>query len=170
SAQARKAKKGANNQQNNNVCSTGVVPPLKQNDNGNPTNKDPDTDTDTDTDTDLKENQERELHAPSDFLPPIGKFPITGDWTLGDGFVRQAAQWGINLGDEPGYTAVELQQLRDYWKCEGKVKHHIQWEQTFASSLKTSRAKSSSSSADTRRLTGFGVSQPDTKIPPGFRG
>lgn len=48
SAQARKAKKGANNQQNNNGCSTGVEPPLKQNANGNTTNKDPDTD--------LKEN------------------------------------------------------------------------------------------------------------------
>lgn len=164
SAQARKAKKGANNQQNNNGCSTGVEPPLKQNANGNPTNKD------TDTDTDLKENQERELRAPGDFLPPIGKFPITDDWTPGDDFVRQAAQWGINLGDLPGYTAVELQQFRDYWKCEGKVKHHIQWEQTFASSLKTSRAKSSSPSAGTRRQAGFGVSQPDTQIPPGFRG
>lgn len=74
------------------------------------------------------------------------------------------------MGDKPWgstrYTAVELQQFRDYWKCEGKVKHHIQWEQTFASSLKTSRANSSSPSAGTRRQAGFGVSQPDTQIPP----
>ncbi|WP_407821576.1 DnaT-like ssDNA-binding domain-containing protein [Enterobacter pseudoroggenkampii] len=87
-----------------------------------------------------------------------------------DDFVGQAAQWGINLGDCPGYTPVELQQFRDYWKCEGKVKHHLQWEQTFASSLKTSRAKTSTSEASSRSLAGFGISQPDTEIPPGFRG
>jgi hypothetical protein len=37
-------------------------------------------------------------------LPPIGKFPITDDWMPSDDFVGQAAQWGINLGDRPGYT------------------------------------------------------------------
>ncbi|MDF3803837.1 DnaT-like ssDNA-binding domain-containing protein, partial [Enterobacter hormaechei] len=141
SAQARKAKKGANTQQNSNERSTGVNAPFEQNSNGNSTNKD----TDTDTDTDLKEKEERELSAQESFLPPIGKFPITDDWMPSDDFVGQAAQWGINLGDRPGYTPVELQQFRDYWKCEGKVKHHLQWEQTFASSLKTSRAKTSTS-------------------------
>ena len=168
SAQARKAKKGANTQQNSNERSTGVNAPFEQSSNGNSTNKD--TDTDTDTDTDLKEKQERELSAQESFLPPIGKFPITDDWMPSDDFVGQAAQWGINLGDRPGYTPVELQQFRDYWKCEGKVKHHLQWEQTFALSLKTSRAKTSTSGASSRRQAGFGISQPDTEIPPGFRG
>jgi hypothetical protein len=45
-------------------------------------------------------------------------------------------------------------------------KHHLQWEQTFASSLKTSRAKTSTSGASSRRQAGFGISQPDTEIPP----
>ncbi|HCM9117678.1 DUF1376 domain-containing protein [Enterobacter asburiae] len=164
SAQARKAKKGANTQQNSNERSTGVNAPFEQNSNGNSTN------TDTDTDTDLKEKQERGLSAQESFLPPIGKFPITDDWMPSDDFVGQAAQWGINLGECPGYTPVELQQFRDYWKCEGKLKHHLQWEQTFASSLKTSRAKTSTFGASSRRQAGFGISQPDTEIPPGFRG
>lgn len=164
SAQARKVKKGASTQQNGNGCSTGVQAPFEQNGNGNSTNKD------TDTDTDLKEKEERELSAQGSFFPPIGKFPITDDWMPGEDFIGQAAQWGINLGDQPGYTVVELQQFRDYWKCEGKVRHHLQWEQTFASSLKTSRAKTSTSAASSRRQKGFGISQPDTQIPPGFRG
>ncbi|MCK6677642.1 DnaT-like ssDNA-binding domain-containing protein [Enterobacter asburiae] len=130
----------------------------------------PTTNKDIDTDTDLKENPEREEEAQTEFFPPLGKFPITEDWLPGAEFVGQAALWGINLGEQPGYTAVELQQFRDYWKCEGKVKHHIQWEQTFASSLKTSRAKTAAPAKSSRRQPAFGVSTPDTAIPPGFRG
>ncbi|HCN5210852.1 DUF1376 domain-containing protein [Enterobacter roggenkampii] len=164
SAQARKAKKETNGQRNPNGCSTGVGVPLKQEDNGNPTNKD------TDTDTDLKENPEREEREQNEYFPPFGKFPITNDWIPGDDFVGQAALWGINLGERPGYTAVELQQFRDYWQCEGKVKHHIQWEQTFASSLQTSRAKAAAQAKGQRRQPALTVSTPDTEIPPGFRG
>ncbi len=97
---------------------------------------------------------------------PFGKFPITEAWVPGPDFVRQAALWGINLGDEPGYTAEELHQFRDYWICEGKVKHQTQWEQTFAQSLRTSR-----SAARARKpggSGGHGVSVPDTSIPNGF--
>lgn len=128
------------------------------------------TNTDPDKDTDLKENPERDIRAQDNFFPPIGKFPITEDWAPGVDFVGQAALWGINLGEEPGYTDVELQQFRDYWKCEGKVKHHIQWEQTFATSLKTSRAKTAAPAQAARRQPALGISTPDTVIPPGFRG
>ena len=130
----------------------------------------PTTNKDIDTDTDLKENPEREECAQNEFYPPLGKFPIADNWVPSAEFVGQAAQWGINLGEQPGYTEVELQQFRDYWKCEGKVKHHIQWEQTFATSLKTSRAKSAASTQTSRRQPAFGVSTPSTAIPPGFRG
>ncbi|WP_437889323.1 DUF1376 domain-containing protein [Phytobacter sp. V91] len=126
--------------------------------------------TNTDPDTDLKENPERDIREQNEFFPPLGKFPIADDWLPSAEFVGQAAQWGINLGDQPGYTAVELQQFRDYWKCEGKVKHHIQWEQTFAASLKTSRAKTAAPTQTSRRQPAFGISTPDTAIPPGFRG
>ncbi len=168
SAQARKAKKETKGQRNDNGCSTGVESPLQQEANGNPTNKD--TDTDTDTDTDLKENPDIEEREQNEYFPPFGKFPITNEWIPGADFVGQAALWGINLGERPGYTAVELQQFRDYWQCEGKVKHHIQWEQTFASSLQTSRAKAAAQAKGQRRQPALTVSTPDTEIPPGFRG
>lgn len=128
------------------------------------------TNTDKDTDTDLKENPEREEGAQVQFFPPFGKFPITSDWIPGADFVGQAALWGINLGEHPGYTAVELQQFRDYWQCEGKVKHQIQWEQTFATSLRTSRAKTSVQAKGQRRQPALTISTPDNAIPPGFRG
>ncbi|POU74050.1 hypothetical protein C3387_20530 [Leclercia sp. LSNIH6] len=162
SAKARKAKKETEGQRNDNWCSTGVESPLQQDDNGNPTNKD--------TDTDLKENPEIEEREQNEYFPPFGKFPITNDWIPSADFVGQAALWGINLGERPGYTAVELQQFRDYWQCEGKVKHHIQWEQTFASSLQTSRAKAAAQAKGQRRQPALTVSTPDTAIPPGFRG
>lgn len=168
SARARKAKKPTEVQREGNGCSTGVEIPLQQDADGNSTNKD--TDTDTDTDTDLKETPERVEGEQNEYFPPLGKFPITNDWLPGAEFVGQAAQWGISLGDAPGYTLVELQQFRDYWQCEGKVKHHIQWEQTFATSLKTSRAKSAGQGKTPRRTPALGISTPDTSIPPGFRG
>lgn len=72
SAQARKAKKGANTQQNSNERSTGVYAPFEQNSNVNSTNKD--------TDTDLKEKQERELSAQESFFHQSAnsRLPMTG--------------------------------------------------------------------------------------------
>lgn len=99
---------------------------------------------------------------------PMGKFPITCDWKPGTDFIRQAALWGINLGDAPGYSAEELRQFRDYWICEGKVKHQQQWEQTFAQSLRSSRVRQQSTAP--RKSAALGISQPDSTIPPGFRG
>lgn len=103
------------------------------------------------------------------FAAPLGKFPISANWTPGDDFVRQAALWGINLGTEPGYQPEELQQFRDYWICENKVKHQQQWEQTFAQSLRTSRLVRKPPASDRRGAT-FAISEPDKEIPPGFRG
>lgn len=124
-------------------------------------------------------NTERNIHA-DDFCPPVdnsaeqfvaplGKFPISTNWKPSDDFVRQAALWGINLGTEPGYQPEELQQFRDYWICENKVKHQQQWEQTFAQSLRTSRVVRKPPASDRRGAT-FAISEPDKEIPPGFRG
>lgn len=100
---------------------------------------------------------------------PLGKFPITDSWTPSPNFVRQAALWGKNLGTEPGYTAEELQQFRDYWIPDGKVKHQLAWEQTFANSLQQSRARTQwTKPAGTRDLNR--VSEPEKTIPDGFRG
>ncbi|BDH46429.1 hypothetical protein TUM12370_24730 [Salmonella enterica subsp. enterica serovar Choleraesuis] len=101
----------------------------------------------------------------------IGKIQITTDWLPGNDFVRQAALWGINLGTEPGYTPEELQQFRDYWICEGRVKHQQQWEQTFAQSLRSSRGSTVAGQQRRKNRNDLpGVSVPDNKIPPGFRG
>ena len=100
---------------------------------------------------------------------PLGKFPITDSWAPSPDFVRQAALWGKNVGAEPGYTAEELQQFRDYWIPDGKVKHQLAWEQTFADSLLQSRSRikraNSAGSRDVNR-----ISEPDKTIPTGFRG
>lgn len=174
SAEARKAKKSTNDQRNGNGCSTGVNPPLEQNNNGNSTNKDPDTDTDL-----INKTREREACEPGveqngkspcqEYLAPFGKFSITPEWHPGPDFVKQAALWGIQLGTEPGYSPEELQQFRDFWEPEGKVKHHQQWEQAFAQSLRNSRSQPRSFGGS-KKPTGIKISQPDTTIPPGFRG
>lgn len=175
SAEARKAKKSTKDQRNGSGCSTGVNPPLEQNDNGNPTNKDPDTDTDL-----INKTREREAREPdaeqagnnpgNDYLAPFGKFPITSEWRPGSDFVKQAALWGIQLGTEPGYSPEELQQFRDFWGPEGKVKHHQQWEQAFAQSLRNSRSQPRNFAGGPKKSPGIKISQPSTTIPPGFRG
>lgn len=109
--------------------------------------------------------------TPSEFiaLPPMGKFPIANDWTPQPEFSRRATLWGKNLGDEPGYSPEELQQFRDYWVCDGRVKHHQQWEMAFADSLLRSRGRIQlAGSATTRDVNR--ISEPDSTIPPGFRG
>ncbi|HEJ9354168.1 TPA: DUF1376 domain-containing protein [Klebsiella oxytoca] len=174
SARARKVKKSAEGKRNGNDRSTGVDEPFEQNDNGNPTNKDPDID------TDLKENPEREIRArdeispeeyqPGTFPAPLGKFAVTKSWTPDIDFCRRAALWGINLGQEPGYTAEELQQFRDYWSPEGKVKHQQQWEQTFAQSLRNSRTHASRPISGAKKPALPKISKPGTTIPSGFRG
>lgn len=140
----------------------------------------PTTNKDTDKDIDLKENPERDIRAsdeisPEEYLPgtfpaPLGKFPVTKSWTPDIDFCRRAALWGINLGQEPGYTAEELQQFRDYWSPEGKVKHQQQWEQTFAQSLRTSRTHASRPISGAKKPALPKISKPGTTIPSGFRG
>jgi len=117
-----------------------------------------------------------ENNPPMDFqpgamagYPPMGKFPITSDWMPQPEFARRATLWGRNLGTEPGYTAEELQQFRDYWSCDGRVRHQQQWEMAFADSLLQSRARIQRSKPAGGRDPNR-VSEPDKTIPDGFRG
>ncbi|WP_460646008.1 DnaT-like ssDNA-binding domain-containing protein [Leclercia adecarboxylata] len=102
-------------------------------------------------------------------FPPIGKFPITSNWMPQPEFARRATLWGKNLGTEPGYTVEELQQFRDYWSCDGRVKHQQQWEMAFADSLLQSRGRIQRSKPAGARDPNR-ISEPDKKIPAGFRG
>lgn len=103
------------------------------------------------------------------YFGPLGKFPITDDWMPSADFVGKARLWGKNLGTEPGYTPEELQQFRDYWAPDGKVKHQQAWEQTFADSLLQTRSRiqraNPSAARDVNRIP-----IPDNTIPDGFRG
>jgi hypothetical protein len=119
-----------------------------------------------------QERETCEIFSAADMDEPvaltlIGKIPVTDQWRPNADFSRRAALWGCLLGDEPGYSEAELQQFRDFWSVEGKVKHQQQWEQSFASSLRRQRAQ-----APRKRQseTGFRPSDPDSSIPPGFRG
>lgn len=112
--------------------------------------------------------QSENLVADLDF-GPLGKFPITDDWLPSADFVGKARLWGKNLGTEPGYTPEELQQFRDYWAPDGKVKHQQAWEQTFADSLLQTRSRTQRANPSAARDVNR-IPVPDNTIPPGFRG
>ncbi|RZN22610.1 MULTISPECIES: primosomal protein DnaT [unclassified Escherichia] len=95
---------------------------------------------------------------------PMGKFAMYPDWQPDTDFIRQAALWGVAL-KEP-VTAEELASFISYWQAEGKVFHHVQWQQKLARSLQIGRA---SNGGLTKRDVNT-VSEPDSQIPPGFRG
>ena len=95
---------------------------------------------------------------------PMGKFPMYAGWQPDADFQRQAALWGIALA-QPA-TPEELAAFTAYWQAEGKVFHHVQWQQKFARSLQINRA--SNNGQPKRDINAF--SEPDKKIPDGFRG
>ena len=78
-------------------------------------------------------------------------------------FQRQAALWGVAL-KEP-VTAEELASFVAYWQAEGKVFHHIQWQQKLARSIQIGRA---SNGGMPKRDDVNSVSEPDSHIPPGL--
>ncbi|HFN3579713.1 TPA: primosomal protein DnaT [Enterobacter hormaechei] len=95
---------------------------------------------------------------------PMGKFPMYAGWQPDADFQRQAALWGIALS-QPA-TPEELAAFTAYWQAEGKIFHHVQWQQKFARSLQINRA--SNNGQPKRDINAF--SEPDKKIPDGFRG
>ena len=79
-------------------------------------------------------------------------------------FQRLAALWGIALSQP--VTPEELAAFVAYWQAEGKVFHHVQWQQKLARSVQISRA---SNGGQPKRDVNS-VSEPDSHIPRGFRG
>ena len=95
---------------------------------------------------------------------PMGKFAMYPDWRPDADFTRQAALWGVALR-EPA-TAEELASFIAYWQADGTVCHHAQWQQKLSRSLQIGRA---SNGGPAKRDVNT-VSEPDSQIPPGFRG
>ncbi|WP_373962672.1 primosomal protein DnaT [Kosakonia sacchari] len=95
---------------------------------------------------------------------PMGKFAMYAGWQPDADFQRLAAMWGIALAHPA--TPEELASFVAYWQAEGKVFHHVQWQQKLARSLQIGR--SNQNGAAKRDINA--LSEPDNQIPPGFRG
>jgi len=95
---------------------------------------------------------------------PMGKFAMYSGWQPDADFQRQAALWGIALTQTA--TPQELAAFVAYWQAEGKVFHHVQWQQKLARSIQINRA---SNGGQPKRDINT-ISEPDNQIPPGFRG
>lgn len=95
---------------------------------------------------------------------PMGKFAMYAGWQPDADFQRLAALWGIGL-TQP-VTPEELASFVAYWQAEGKVFHHVQWQQKLARSVMMSRQ--AQGNAPKRDINA--ISEPDNQIPPGFRG
>ncbi|EBU9772957.1 Pyocin large subunit [Salmonella enterica subsp. enterica serovar Kumasi] len=94
----------------------------------------------------------------------LGKFQMHDNWKPDPQFIQRAALWGITLKTD--ITPFELAEFITYWKAEGKVFHHDQWQRKLARSVQLSRTKP----ARTQQRDVNAVPEPDSEIPPGFRG
>ncbi|ORJ52087.1 primosomal protein DnaI [Kluyvera intermedia] len=110
------------------------------------------------------DNQFYEEPAATPVNIPMGKFAMYAGWQPDADFQRLAALWGIAL-DHP-VAPEELAAFIAYWQAEGKVFHHVQWQQKLARSIQINRANQGG--AAKRDINA--ISQPDSQIPPGFRG
>ena len=110
------------------------------------------------------DNQFYEEPAATPVNVPMGKFAMYAGWQPDADFQRLAAPWGIAL-DHP-VAPEELAAFIAYWQAEGKVFHHVQWQQKLARSIQINRANQGG--AAKRDINA--ISQPDSQIPPGFRG
>ncbi|MCG7368398.1 primosomal protein DnaI, partial [Pantoea sp. ACRSH] len=93
-----------------------------------------------------------------------GKFAMYAGWQPDADFQRQAAIWGVALS-EP-VTPAELAAFVAYWQAEGRLFHHVQWQQKLARSVQMNRA--ASGGQPKRDITQ--ISNTDYNIPDGFRG
>jgi|GEM_PF-710869 len=71
--------------------------------------------------------------------PPEGKFVMYQGWRPDDDFLLKAAQWGLVLTEPPPEST--LAEFVTYWEAEGKIFHHVQWEQKFAQALKRNQSR-----------------------------
>jgi DNA replication protein DnaT len=102
--------------------------------------------------------------APAALYTPVGKFAMYDGWQPDADFTRQAAIWGISL-NQP-VTHSELAAFIAYWQAEGRLFHHVQWQQKLARSLQMNRA--ANGGQPKRDITQ--LPDPDSTIPDGFRG
>ncbi len=117
------------------------------------------------SDVTLEDQLYNELTTQAAIVPvPMGKFAMYPAWKPDQDFQRMAALWGINLLKP--VTDEELATFISYWQAEGKVFHHVQWQQKLARSVQISRANNSGAA----RRDVNSVPQPDNSIPDGFRG
>lgn len=68
-----------------------------------------------------------------------GKFVMFDGWRPDDDFLLKAAQWGLVLTEPPPEST--LAEFVTYWQAEGKIFHHVQWEQKFAQALKRNQSR-----------------------------
>ncbi|MDF7679202.1 primosomal protein DnaT [Enterobacteriaceae bacterium ESL0689] len=102
------------------------------------------------------------INAPA--TTPAGKFAMYADWQPDADFQHLAAIWGIALTYP--VTPAERAAFVAYWQAEGKVFHHVQWQQKLARSVQISRA----SHGGSQQRDVNSISEPDSQIPQGFRG
>ena len=95
---------------------------------------------------------------------PMGKFAMYADWQPDADFQRLAALWGIALSQP--VTPEELAAFVAYWQAEGKVFHHVQWQQKLARSVQISRA----SNGGKIKSDVNDIPKPNYTVPKGFRG
>ncbi len=57
------------------------------------------------------------------------------DWQPDADFQRMAALWGIALSQP--VTPEELAAFVAYWQAEGKVFHHVQWQQSWRAAYRS---------------------------------
>lgn len=105
----------------------------------------------------------------NDYVAPggmgeFGKFQMHDNWRPDQYFIQRAALWGITLKTD--ITPFELADFITYWKAEGKAFHHDQWQQKLARSVQQSRSRQ----VQHPQRDINSMSEPDTEIPPGFRG
>lgn len=103
----------------------------------------------------------------SESAPPIkqaGKFSMYHGWQPDDDFQCQAAIWGMAL-IKP-VTSSELSAFIAYWQAEGRLFHHVQWQQKLARSVQMHRgANCGHLKRDITQINNI-----DYDIPDGFRG
>lgn len=117
------------------------------------------------SDVTLEDNLFNELATQTHAVPvPMGKFAMYPAWKPDDDFQRMAALWGVNLLHP--VTDEELTTFISYWQAEGKVFHHVQWQQKLARNIQIGRA----SNGGLPRRDINSVPEPDNHIPDGFRG
>ncbi|HET9678489.1 MAG TPA: DnaT-like ssDNA-binding domain-containing protein [Buchnera sp. (in: enterobacteria)] len=110
----------------------------------------------------LKKNKDRENKIKEN---QCGKFLMYESWNPDKDFLNKSALWGIDLNEYPKKS--ELALFISYWKAEGRMFHHIQWQQKLARSLQQSRYLNFKKTIKTDINE---LSNPDLITPEGFRG